>query len=53
MTAIPCAAELTQLKARLAELEKAISGIAPKKATRAGAKTSRKTPARKSSFRNK
>jgi hypothetical protein len=45
--------ELTQLKARLAELEKAISTIAPRKATRTAAKTPRKAPARKGSSRKK
>lgn len=45
--------EMSQLKARLAELEKAISGIAPQKPARATPRTPRKPAPRKAPSRKK
>ena len=45
--------EMTQLKARIAELEKTISGIAPQKTPRAAPKPSRKPAGRKATSRKK
>lgn len=49
----PQSEELTQLKARLAELEKAISSMAPAKPTRPAAKKPRKAAPKKSSSRKR
>jgi polyhydroxyalkanoate synthesis repressor PhaR len=45
--------EMTQLKARLAELEKAISGMTPAKPPRTAQKTPRKPPTRRTPQRKK
>jgi hypothetical protein len=49
----PTQDEMSQLKARLAELEKAMSGIAPQKTARPVQKATRKHAARKTASRKK